>query len=584
MDINVLTLGLTNALRTGNVAVDMLLSTVMCMLIPIIVNHAFGFLKSVALQLWGMMLSARNVDKICRHITTSRFRDQYGSWNNEDKNHILEKAILLFIQNKSSKKWVSVNEEAVLTLLDTERDNFSDTSDDEDDVDADKPKRTLTYLERQIRRLTLTLMPKDEDEIEVEPGLWFSLNKDSGNKDENADKSKSTKQSTTTITLKAKGPEAHTQIDEFVNRAFLYYQELIGSKGKDKRHMLCLSSKAAKTSSNNNNNNEGSPSGLVFTKYPLTEEKTFASLFLPQKKDLLKLLDDFTLRRGKFAVSGFPKKLGILLHGPPGTGKTSLIKAIAQYTQRHIVSIPLKRIKTNQELMDLMFGRQFACQGEDLPLRLPFKKLIFVMEDVDAASEVVRRRDESPQGRRKRKPAQPSTSTQPTMPIGEDAGGDSGGDVLTSGLGAASSASKGTFGPELPNFKWLEPDDELDLAGLLNALDGVVDCPGRIVVMTTNHPDKLDPALIRPGRVNIKLHLGFMHTAEAQQMADHYYGGGAFSEAEKLQFAELFPSGNVSPARLEEMCAEHDTASQLLETLALHAKGKRLSEIGWQCA
>ena len=43
-------------------------------------------------------------------------------------------------------------------------------------------------------------------------------------------------------------------------------------------------------------------------------------------------------------------------------------------------------------------------------------------------------------------------------------------------------------------------------AGLLNVLDGVVDCPNRIVVLTTNHPEKLDPALIRPGRINKKVH------------------------------------------------------------------------------
>ncbi len=48
-------------------------------------------------------------------------------------------------------------------------------------------------------------------------------------------------------------------------------------------------------------------------------------------------------------------------------------------------------------------------------------------------------------------------------------------------------------------------EDELNLAGLLNVLDGVVDTPGRIVIMTTNHPEQLDPALIRPGRINKKV-------------------------------------------------------------------------------
>ena len=59
--------------------------------------------------------------------------------------------------------------------------------------------------------------------------------------------------------------------------------------------------------------------------------------------------------------------------------------------------------------------------------------------------------------------------------------------------------------------KWLgslgSGGDGLNLAGVLNVLDGVVDSPGRIVIMTSNHPEKLDPALIRPGRINKQLHL-----------------------------------------------------------------------------
>ena len=52
--------------------------------------------------------------------------------------------------------------------------------------------------------------------------------------------------------------------------------------------------------------------------------------------------------------------------------------------------------------------------------------------------------------------------------------------------------------------------DKLNLSGLLNVLDGVVDTPERIVVMTTNHPEILDPALIRPGRIDQKLLLAYM--------------------------------------------------------------------------
>jgi hypothetical protein len=49
--------------------------------------------------------------------------------------------------------------------------------------------------------------------------------------------------------------------------------------------------------------------------------------------------------------------------GPPGTGKTSFIKALAQLTRRSIVNIPLARIRTNQELMDLMFAQSVQVCG-----------------------------------------------------------------------------------------------------------------------------------------------------------------------------------------------------------------------------
>merc|ERR1712087_570701 len=94
-------------------------------------------------------------------------------------------------------------------------------------------------------------------------------------------------------------------------------------------------------------------------------------------------------KQGKFSIEGFPDKLGLLLDGPPGTGKTSLIKALAYHLGRHIVSVNLARIKTNQELMDLLFDLVFPVQGGDFPIKMKFSDLIFVMEDVDAASKVV---------------------------------------------------------------------------------------------------------------------------------------------------------------------------------------------------
>jgi SpoVK/Ycf46/Vps4 family AAA+-type ATPase len=49
--------------------------------------------------------------------------------------------------------------------------------------------------------------------------------------------------------------------------------------------------------------------------------------------------------------------------------------------------------------------------------------------------------------------------------------------------------------------------------------------------MTSNHPEKLDPALIRPGRVNLKLYLGYIQLEEAKEMVKVRYDGAAYDSA-----------------------------------------------------
>ena len=57
--------------------------------------------------------------------------------------------------------------------------------------------------------------------------------------------------------------------------------------------------------------------------------------------------------------------------------------------------------------------------------------------------------------------------------------------------------------------------------------------------MTSNHPEKLDPALIRPGRVNLKLYLGYIELPEARDMVEHYFGGFQGKRLSNAQYDEL---------------------------------------------
>lgn len=66
-------------------------------------------------------------------------------------------------------------------------------------------------------------------------------------------------------------------------------------------------------------------------------------------------------------------------------------------------------------------------------------------------------------------------------------------------------------------------------AGVLNALDGVASRPGLITVMTTNYPERLDPALVRDGRVDVRVQFDNAKADQIMRMVCHFYGMDAIT-------------------------------------------------------
>jgi len=116
-----------------------------------------------------------------------------------------------------------------------------------------------------------------------------------------------------------------------------------------------------------------------YSEFKFESGKVFDNIFYPEKADIVKRIDFFTQNKDWYKKRGIPYTMGFLFYGVPGCGKTSTIKAIANHTQRHIVSIPLNRIRTAKELLDVFYGNNM--NHKDIPLH----KRLYVLEDIDAA-------------------------------------------------------------------------------------------------------------------------------------------------------------------------------------------------------
>ena len=93
-------------------------------------------------------------------------------------------------------------------------------------------------------------------------------------------------------------------------------------------------------------------------------------------------------------------------------------------------------------------------------------------------------------------------------------------------------------------------------AGLLNALDGVAAQEGKLLFLTTNHIDKLDAALIRPGRVDYRARLGLASKPAARQLFARFYRGGTHEADGSLEaiadgVAQRVPEDALSMAAIQ---------------------------------
>ncbi|KAI9032894.1 mitochondrial chaperone BCS1 [Phycomyces nitens] len=101
--------------------------------------------------------------------------------------------------------------------------------------------------------------------------------------------------------------------------------------------------------------------------------------------------------------------------------------------------------------------------------------------------------------------------------------------------------------------------NSVTFSGLLNAIDGVAAQEGRILCMTTNHKEKLDPALIRPGRIDVRVHFENATQEQARELFTKFYPGLTDTESQELSkmFAARIPNLKFSMAHLQGFLMGH---------------------------
>jgi chaperone BCS1 len=216
-----------------------------------------------------------------------------------------------------------------------------------------------------------------------------------------------------------------------------------------------------------------------------TSNVKFENRFFTNKEQILDKIKFFIENPEWYNERGIPWTLGFLLWGKPGCGKTGFIKALMNLTKRSAISIKLNNKFNINKLKRIIYDDEI---NEDLIISQNNRIIIF--EDIDCMGDIVVDRDIKNNDK---------TILEEALKL------------------------KYKDKDDLQKISLLETNNDNNLSNILNILDGIQECPGRIIIMTTNKPDILDPALIRSGRIDYKIEFTFATLKDVENIVKFYW-------------------------------------------------------------
>ena len=306
---------------------------------------------------------------------------------------------------------------------------------------------------------------------------------------------------------------------------------------------------------------------LYFKDYPMEHNKDLnLNIFFEGKDRLINYInpfifnpnEDFNIGEEKYKRSGFTFKAGLLFYGYPGCGKTSTIKAILKYTNRHGVVLNLNRIKTCEELEQIFRKRNFNDK------ELSGKELCYILEDCDATGENGLNILSSRKSKNNN-----NTLSKINTQIKDDS--DDEGDTNDSNKTENIVAKLLMTSCEYKKVN----DDSANLSCFLNILDGIIELHGVMIIMTTNYPEKIDTALIRPGRFDFKYEFKRATRNIIREMLKFKY---ELTEDDMIKYDNILTIKDevLSPAQVQSVSFQNDNIIQCINELVLLAQNKNI--------